>query len=132
MKMKINKTKLLICFGVSLVITIAVLIIKGVFSSTTIKETTMILSDSFFLGGALILVAAGLVWASDQGVSDGIGYSFSKLFNLRKRDYEEHKESYSEYKERKHARKSTVIEFLISGLSFVFISVIFLLIYLNV
>lgn len=132
MQIKINKTKLLICFGVSLAITIAVLVIKGIFSSTTVKETAMILSDSFFLGGALILVVAGLVWASDHGVSDGIGYSFSKLFNLRKRDYEEKKESYSEYKDRKHARKSSVIEFLISGLSFVLISILFLFIYLHV
>lgn len=132
MQIKINKTKLLICLGVSLTITIAVLIIKGVFSSTSIKETAMILSDSFFLGGALMLVATGLVWASDHGVSDGIGYSFSKLFSLRKRDYEEHKESYSEYKDRKHARKSSVIEFLIAGLGFVAISVVFLLIYLGV
>lgn len=131
MQIKINKTKLYICFGVSLAITIAVLVIKGIFSSTTVKETAMILSDSFFLGGALILVVAGLVWASDHGVSDGIGYSFSKLFSLRKRDYEEKKESYSEYKDRKHARKSSVIEFLISGLSFVLISIIFLLIYLQ-
>ncbi len=131
MQIKINKTKLYICFGVSLAIAIAVLVIKGIFSSTTVKETAMILSDSFFLGGALILVVAGLVWASDHGVSDGIGYSFSKLFSLRKRDYEEKKESYSEYKDRKHARKSSVIEFLISGLSFVLISIIFLLIYLQ-
>ena len=131
MQIKVNKTKLLICFGVSAVITLAVLLIKGVFSAETTKEMVMILSDAFFLGGALILVVAGLVWASDNGVSDGIGYSFSKLFNLRKRDYEEHKESYSEYKDRKHAKKSSVIEFLISGVSFVFISVVFLLIYLQ-
>jgi hypothetical protein len=130
-QIKVNKTKLLICFGVSAVISIAVLLIKGVFSAETTKEMVMILSDAFFLGGALILVVAGLVWASDNGVSDGIGYSFSKLFNLRKRDYEEHKESYSEYKDRKHAKKSSVIEFLISGVSFVFISVVFLLIYLQ-
>ena len=131
MQIKVNKTKLLICFGVSAVITIAVLLIKGVFSAETTKEMVMILSDAFFLGGALILVVAGLVWASDNGVSDGIGYSFSKLFNLRKRDYEEHKESYSEYKDRKHSKKSSVIEFLISGVSCVFISVVFLLIYLQ-
>ncbi len=132
MKIKINRTKLLISFGVSLAITIAVLVIKDIFSSTTIKDTAMILSDSFFFGGAIMLVVSGLVWASDHGVSDGIGYSFSKIFNLKKRDYEEHKESYSEYKERKHARKSSVIEFLISGLSFVLISVIFLFVYLQV
>ena len=130
MKIKINRIKLLICFGVSFVITIAVLVVKGVFSSTNLKDTAMILSDSFFLGGALVLIAAALVWASDHGVSDGIGYSFSKLFGLRKRDYEDHKETYSEYKERKHARKSSVIEFLTSGLCFVLISVVFLLIYL--
>ncbi len=131
MQIKIDKVKLLICFGVCIVITIALLVVKGVFSATTIKETAMILSDSFFFAGAILLVVAGLVWASDNGVSDGIGYSFSKLFNLRKKDYEEHKESYSEYKERKHTKKSSVLEFLISGLSFVLISVIFLIVYLQ-
>ncbi len=131
MQSKINRTKLLVCFGVSAVITIALLLVKGVFSAQTSKEVYMILSDAFFLGGALILVAAGLVWTSDNGVSDGIGYSFSKLFNLRKKDYEDHKESYSEYKERKHTKKSSIIEFLISGLSFVIISVIFLIVYLQ-
>ena len=132
MQIKINKTKLLISFGVCAVITIAVLLIKGVFSAETTKDTVMILSDAFFLGGTMLLVVAGLVWASDNGVSDGIGYSFSKLFNLRKKDYEEHKESYSEYKERKHGKKSSVIEFLISGAGFVVISVIFFVIYLQV
>ena len=128
---KINNIKLLICFGVGLVIATALLLIKGVFSAETAKETFMILSDAFFVGGALLLVTAGLVWASDNGVSDGIGYSFSKLFNLRKRDYEEHKETYSEYKDRKHARKSSVVEFLISGVCFVAISIVFLVIYLQ-
>ena len=128
---KINNIKLLICFGVGLVIATALLLIKGVFSAETAKETFMILSDAFFVGGALLLVTAGLVWASDNGVSDGIGYSFSKLFNLRKRDYEEHKETYSEYKDRKHARKSSVVEFLIPGVCLVAISIVFLVIYLQ-
>ena len=132
MQIKINKTKLLISFGVCAVITIAVLLIKGVFSAETTKEMVMILSDAFFFAGAIMLVAAGLVWASDNGVSDGIGYSFSKLFSLRKRNYEDHKETYSEYKERKHTRKSSIVEFLIPGLSFVTISVIFFVLYLQV
>ena len=128
---KLNNIKLLICFGVGLVVAVALLFIKGVFSAETAKETFMILSDAFFFAGAMLLIAAGLVWASDNGVSDGIGYSFSKLFNLRKRDYEDHKESYSEYKERKHTKKSSIVEFLISGMNFVAISVVFFVIYLQ-
>ena len=128
---KLNNIKLLICFGVGLVVAVALLFIKGVFSVETAKETFMILSDAFFFAGAMLLIAAGLVWASDNGVSDGIGYSFSKLFNLRKRDYEDHKESYSEYKERKHTKKSSIVEFLISGMNFVAISVVFFVIYLQ-
>ena len=128
---KLDKIKLLICFGVGLVVAVALLFIKGVFSAETAKETFMILSDAFFFAGAMLLIAAGLVWASDNGVSDGIGYSFSKLFNLRKRDYEDHKESYSEYKERKHTKKSSIVEFLISGMNFVAISVVFFVIYLQ-
>ena len=128
---KLDKIKFLICFGVGLVVAVALLFIKGVFSAETTKETFMILSDAFFFAGAMLLIAAGLVWASDNGVSDGIGYSFSKLFNLRKRDYEDHKESYSEYKERKHTKKSSIVEFLISGMNFVAISVVFFVIYLQ-
>ena len=128
---KLDKIKFLICFGVGLVVAVALLFIKGVFSAETAKETFMILSDAFFFAGAMLLIVAGLVWASDNGVSDGIGYSFSKLFNLRKRDYEDHKESYSEYKERKHTKKSSIVEFLISGMNFVAISVVFFVIYLQ-
>ena len=132
LNVKLKGTKLIICFAVEVVIAVALLLIKGVFSATTAKETFMILSDAFFFAGAIMLVAAGLVWASDNGVSDGIGYSFSKLFSLRKRNYEDHKETYSEYKERKHTRKSSIVEFLIPGLSFVAISVIFFVLYLQV
>lgn len=129
----IKAKKLLVCFAVGAVITLALLLAKGVFDTQDAKDTVRIVCDAFFAAGAILLVAGALVWTFDNGITDGLTYSARTMLNLRKKDYENNeRESYSAYRERKHRNKGTVKEFLISGGVYLVVSVVLLLVYNNI
>lgn len=126
----IKTRKLLVCFAVGAVIALALLLSNGVFDPHEAKDTVRIVCDAFFAAGAILLVAGALIWTFDNGITDGITYSVRTMFNLRKKDYEgSGRESYSEYRERKHKNKGTVKEYLLSGGAYFIVSVALLLVY---
>ena len=126
----LNGVKLGVCFAVGATIALVVLLVQGVFSSAQAKDTVRMVCDAFFAAGALLLVAGTLVWTFDNGITDGITYSVKSLGNLRRKDYESRqRESYSEYRERKHRNKGSVKEFLIAGASYFLVSVVLLFVY---
>ncbi|MCF0262341.1 MAG: DUF3899 domain-containing protein [Sphaerochaetaceae bacterium] len=126
--MKIKSKKLIICYVVCLVLSIIVAFVRGIVGVKESSDLFLILSDSFFTSGALMLIAGGLVWTNSQGVSDGLTYSVSRFFGRRGTGYEDNRrESFAEYRERKHANSASVIEFMISGLSFVAIALVLML-----
>ena len=130
MKIAINKRKILVYVLCGLIITITLLFTRGAFNASSSKDALRLICDAFFLPGAILILTGALIWSLDNGVADGITYSFKKIFDLRKRAYEENeKETYSEYKERKHKNKGTVIEFFVSGCCYVVVSVVLLIVY---
>jgi len=129
MKIVVNKRKLLIYVLCGLIITISLLFVRGAFNASTAKDTLRLVCDAFFLPGAMLILSGALIWSLDNGVADGITYSFKKIFDLRKRAYEEEKETYSEYKEKKHKNKGSVIEFFISGCCYLIVATALLIIY---
>lgn len=125
--MTINGRKLGICYAVATAITLVAVFAKGVFRAEDAKALYLGLSDAFFTGGGLILVSGGLYWTNGQGVGDGLSYSVSRFFGRRGVNYEsDRREGYAQYKERKHSKKAHVAEFLISGLTFVAIAFVFM------
>ncbi len=99
------------------------------------KQVVRYVCDAFFVAGALVLAIAGLTWCGKQGAFDGIGYSFSFLFDLRKPSNKrltwKKKESFEEYVERKRAKdsKKTIKHFLIIGGILILVSAILLIVY---
>lgn len=126
--MTLSGKKVAILVGISLAIVIAVAFLRGIAQAEG-RDVLRCLCDGFFVGGALLLIAGTLVWTADQGVADGLGYSVSRFFRRRGPNYDDRRETYSEYKERKHSKKVHVAEFFICGGSLLAVSIILMIIY---
>lgn len=132
--------KKIILYSISFVIAIALVLLvcglRGILTEQKDKATVIIaLCDAFFAAGALFLCFGGLSWASEQGAFDGLGYSVSSLFNLRKPAKKgtewKPKETYEEYVERKHSpdKKKPKLFLIIVGAIFLLVAIIFFIIY---
>ncbi len=128
MKISVSGKKLLIILVITLAITIGIAFARGLVHAQG-RDVLRCLSDAFFVGGALTTLVGGLLWCADNGVADGFTYGASRLFRRRGAHYEENKETFSEYRERKHAKKIRISEFLICGGAFLLLSVLVLIPY---
>ena len=127
--MKINGRKLILLLCITLAAAIAVLFLRGVLKAEGPKDILRCASDACFVSGVVMGVVGGLIWTADQGVADGLTYGFSRFFTRRGPGYEDRRESFSEYKERKHSKKIRVAEFLISGGVFIALALLLLIPY---
>lgn len=132
--------KKLITVAVLLVIALGVvLLVCGINGLLTEKleksETYKVLSDAFFVAGVVYLGIGGLLWASDKGAFDGLGYSISSLWGLHKPSGERlnwHKnETYEEYVERKHKpeKKKANIFLPIVGAALLLVAILFIVLW---
>lgn len=126
---KIIKYAVVILFG--LVIGFLIANSKDVFEAETKKEVFHILSDSFFVPGIIITGIGLLIYASDEGVFDGIVYGVQSFINMFRSKYEKKYNSYFEYKQQKHATKTKIGFILISGLFILSIAIIMYVLYTN-
>jgi len=127
--MKINRNKLIVLIIISAALAAGVLFLRGVLKAEGPRDVLRCASDACFVSGVIMAVAGGLMWTADQGVADGLTYGFSRFFTRRGPGYEDRRESYSEYRERKHAKKIRVAEFLISGGIFIALALLLLIPY---
>ena len=92
-----------------------------------------ILCDGFFVPGVVILGFGLLVVASNGGTFDMIVYGTKKFFDLFRRNaYKRVNETFYEYKKAKSDKKIEFLYMIITGLVFIAISIIFLVLYYNV
>ena len=126
--MTLSGKKLAVLAGISAAIVVAVSFFRGIAHAEG-RDVLRCLCDGLFVGGALFLIAGTLVWTADQGVADGLGYSVSRFFRRRGPNYDDRRETYSEYKERKHSRKVHIAEFFICGGILLAVSIILMIIY---
>lgn len=123
-------------FVVALAMVLLVCGLRGILTEQKDKVTVIVaLCDAFFVAGAMFLCFGGLAWASDKGAFDGLGYSFSSLFNIHKPAGKglnwQKKETYQEYVERKHSpekKKSQPFLFIV-GAIFLVVAIILLIVY---
>lgn len=128
--MSFSFKRFFICMGIQAPIALGASFARGLAVANSAKAVLMSLCDGFFLSGALMLFAAGLAWTFGEGVGDGLSYSVQRFFTRRGSGYEENRrESYADYKERKHAKKPHVLEMLLSAVPFLFVAAILLLQY---
>lgn len=108
--------KLLTCTTVGVIIAGLVAWARGLFSSEDLKSALMILSDAFFVSGALLLAYGGLIVAKNGGATDGLGYSMKLLINRIRPSYEEHRQTFAEYREEREKKAHKPTTELIVGL----------------
>lgn len=124
--------KYLIPITLGLVVTLWVIIGKGIFQSNDPKTIIHILSDAFIVPGVCITGIGLLIFVSNEGVFDIIIYGvgqFVKMFssNPAKRKYKD----FNEYREVKRSSKLTFGYLVLIGLAFLVIALIFAIIWLN-
>ena len=106
----------------------------GGFNFDGVKTSMRLLHDSFFATGALMALFAGLLYASGEGAFLGIGYALKGAIRVFVPVWRKEHETYKEYRERKLAKPKAKGEGCIffTGLFFIAISVIFLIIWYQV
>lgn len=122
--------KYLACFCVASVMVVIVMAIGG-FDFDGPKTSVRLLHDSFFSVGALMSLFAGLLYASGEGAFLGIGYALKGALRVFVPMWRKEHETFKEYRERKLANpkpQGTRCIFL-TGLFFVLVSIIFLIIW---
>ena len=125
-----NLLSFLINLAIGLVITLVIFAIDGLFSAETTPDIVRILSDGFFASGLLFLSMGGLTWASNGGAVDALGYGVKNLIGrMFSRDYEQKRQSYYEYQQERRAKAKSPKDNLLTGLLFLAISVVLLLVY---
>lgn len=123
--------KVLIHVAVGLAIALVVMFSGGVTSAETTKDALRIVCDGFFVAGALLLAFGGLRWTYNGGVMDGLGYSAKTVVNRMRPHYEEHRESFAEYRAKREAKAASPFAFVVSGLILLALAVILFVVYGN-
>ena len=120
-----------ICVAICSLITVGVLFIKEYFTLTDIAQKYRFLSDAFVIPGILFMGFAGLVFLSDEGSFDGVGFALKKALKVIVPFIGLSNESYAEYRDRKHKKGKTkgYSCMFFTGLAFFLVGVVFMLLF---
>lgn len=118
--------------AVGLGIAAAVIFANGVTDAKDTKDALRIICDGFFVGGALLLMYGGLRWCYNGGVTDGLGYSAKLLINRIRPHYEEHRESFGEYREKRQAKARSPLPLVLPGALILAVAVILYIAYSSI
>lgn len=96
-------------------------------NAQTVNDVMRILSDGFLCGGLILALSGAMVWLVNQGTFSGLGYAFRSIFvSLHDQAYREtHKETYSDYVERKSEKKTPCLFLVIVGGAYLVVAVVF-------
>ena len=127
---KKNLFKYLTCFCVASIMVVIVMAMGG-FNFDGLKTSMLLLCDSFFVVGALWVLFSGLVYASGEGAFLGIGFALKGVARVFIPTWRKEVETYKQYRERKLAKPKMKAERCVffTGLAFIFVSLIFLIIW---
>lgn len=110
-------------------IAIIILAARGAFGKTGM-QLMMDLCDAFFVPGALMTGFGLLVFATNGGSFDMLAFGIRKLFDLFKRDLTKVKyRTFYDYRQAQKEKKRSFWSYLIVGLVFIAVAVVFLLVY---
>lgn len=120
----------LIPFAAGAVISAAVFFLGG----TDGRRAAHLLCDAFFVAGVLVTGFGGLHFAGNQGLFDIISYSVRLVFHIHwpwtaPRTAAEGKESFADYKERKHTSRKSSAGTLLAGAVYLALAAVMLLVY---
>lgn len=118
--------KFLLDTGIGLVVAFVLCCTMGLFTAESTVDTLRILSDGFFLVGALLLAVGGLTFTSNEGAFDGLFYTFKTQINRMRRDYESRRQSFAQYREEREKKNKSPKESLLAGLVVISVGLIFM------
>lgn len=113
---------------------LAVIFGKNILSAESVAQKIKILADAFTIAGLVLILSGLFVWIMRQGTFNGMGFAFRSLFvALHDSEYRQsHKESYSEYKERKSKKDTPFLFLIITGVAFMIPAIIFTVLFFYV
>lgn len=119
--------KSLITLAVGIVVSVTELFVLGFFDVETLPEKYKILSDVFYIPGALMLCIGGLLWVSTTGFFDIFAFGFKKLYERITLSRENEFQKFYDYKETKVEKgRMKGFSFLFcTGGVFIFVAIIF-------
>ena len=126
-----ERLKLLIPLPVGLVIAVAVMFYGGLASAEGVRDVLRIVCDGFFVAGALLFMYGCLRWTYNGGVMDGLGYSAKLAFNRMRAHYDDHRQSFAEYRAKRESKSRPAKPFVISGAILLIVAVIIFMVYGN-
>lgn len=120
--------------AVALIVGVLIALGRGIFQEDEIDMIITIISDAFFIPGVLLVCVGLIVYASNEGLFLTISYGFKTIGRTitAKKDEQLMEEKYHEYYARQMEKKSKCKHFLIVGLVFVVISLLFVVVYFAV
>lgn len=123
-----------ITIAVALGFSVLLMLSRGIFQEKEIDMIITIISDAFFIPGVLLLCVGLIVYASNEGLFLSISYGFKTIGRTitAKKDERLMDEKYHEYYARQIQKKTKCKHFLIVGVAFIVISLLFVVIYFSV
>lgn len=121
--------KYLITFGLGIIAVLGIVWAKDIFEVTDTSTVFQILSDAFFAVGVIIAGFGLLIFASNEGVFDGLAYGVSLFFNMFKKDLKRKYATYYDYKESRKKVDLKLAFMSICGAFFILVSIIMYLFY---
>lgn len=129
MKSKKDALQYIITAAIGLVIA-AVIICTGKIWTLETKDILHLLINAFFAPGVFIAGIGLLVFASNEGAFDMLGFAVTKLADLFRRDYKSRKyKDFYEYRNIKHENAHSMAFMLIVGVVFIAVSLILTAVY---
>lgn len=120
----------IISAAVGAVVTIIIICAKQVWAAGSTQVVMQILSDAFLVPGVLLAGVGLIIFASNGGAFDMLGFAVLLFFNLFRKDVNKRKyKDFYEYRESKKDRKTSMAFMLIVGLFFIALSAVFLIAY---
>lgn len=111
-----------------LVIGLIVCLLRGIFRASGWPDICRILCDATFVPGILLFGIGMLSFITKEGFFDGLGFSFRTMRRHRRNITDENApKTYYDYKESVKGKRKVAWHFVIVGLGYVAIAVVFAL-----
>ena len=119
---------------IGLVVSVFTCVSRSIFEAETATDVFTILSDAFFIPGALFLCLGLILYAANEGIFNGLSYGMKVLGRslFAKKHEKVINEEFHEYHARVSKKKTKIKHFLIVGAVNVVISIVFVVVYLVV
>lgn len=121
--------KFLVNAAVGLVVAALVSWSRGLFQAEDAAMVFSALCDGFFMAAALLLAGGGLTWCVNGGVMDGLSYTAKTAIARVRRDFEQSKKSFADYREEREKKATSPKWMLLAGLAHLAIAFAFMALY---